>query len=75
MLGQIGERHVEDTDVIGGGVRAGTALAEKPGECLARGDLGPIEKAGEGMKAIGVLPGGSGELLVGMGDHDRRIEI
>ena len=63
-------------DVIGGGVTAGVARPQQPGQGLPGGDVGAIQKHQQRVKAEGVLPGrGRVLLVVGMIDGDGGIDI
>jgi hypothetical protein len=63
-------------DVIGGGVTAGVARPQQPGQGLPGGDVGTIQKHQQRVKAKGVLPGrGRVLLVVGMVGGDGGIDI
>lgn len=49
----LGEGLVEDGDVVGGGVRAGPAFAEQPGEGFA----GVVQETQQRMETERLLPG------------------
>ena len=70
------ERLAQHGDVIGGGVTAGVARPQQPGQGLPAGDVGAIQKHQQRVKAEGVLPGrGRVLLIVGMVDGDGGIDI
>ena len=73
--GQALDREVEDALVVDRGVRACRARSQDARERLARGDVVSIEEAEQRVEPEGVLEGASRGLLVGVGDHDRRVEI
>jgi hypothetical protein len=70
-VGDLGEGLVEDGDVVGGGVRAGPALAQHTGEGLA----GVVQETQQRVEPEGLLPGAGRGLLLGVADHDGRVDV
>ena len=71
LVGDLGERLVEDGDVVGGGVRAGVAAAHPGGEELA----GVVAERQHRVVAEGLLERGCGLLFLAVSDHDRRVQV
>jgi len=75
VLGQRVDRPGEHDLVVCRRVGAGVARSKDGGECLAGGDLGPVEKAGERVEAVGSLPSRGRQLLVGVRPDDRGVHV
>lgn len=70
-IGDLGERGVEDADVVGGGVRAGVAWPEQPGQELP----GVVQERQDRMVAEGGLERRRGLLLRRMAHHDAGVHV
>ncbi len=68
--GDLGDRGVQDRDVVGAGIGSGVALAEHHHEELT----GVVAGGQERVVAVGPLPGATGPGLVAVGDHDRGVQ-
>ncbi len=75
-IGRPLERLLQDGDVVSGGVGAGVAGPEQPGQRLAAADLRSIEERQQGVMAESLLPGRCRVLLgIGMIDDQRGVDI
>ncbi len=72
---QRGDRHVQHLDVIGGGVAAGVARAQQPGQRLATGDVRAVQVAQQRVEAEALLPGRRGVLLLRVRGQQARVEV
>jgi hypothetical protein len=70
-VGDLGQRPVEDLDVIGGGVRSGPAGAQQAGQGLA----GRVVETQQRVESVGPLPCLRGQFLVAVANHDRGVHI
>ena len=70
-LGQLLQGELGDLEVIGGGVGTGVAGAKDAGRRLA--GLGQV--TGQGEEAEAALVGAGGALLLGVGTHERGVNI
>ena len=62
--------------MIGGGVTAGVACSQQPGQRFTAGDLGAVQKRQQRVVAVGLLPGcGRVLLVVGMVDGDGGVNV
>ena len=62
--------------MVGGGIAAGVARSQQPGQRFPIGDLGTVQKRQQRVMAPGLLPGrGRAFLVVGMVDRDGGIDI
>ena len=70
------QRPPQHGDVVGGGVGAGVARSQQPGQRFPAGDLGAVQKHQQRVMAPGLLPG-RGRFLLAMGviDGDGGIDI
>jgi hypothetical protein len=68
---QLGQGVVEHLHVVGGGVGAGVAGPQHPGQRL----VGLVAPHAEGVEAKPPLVGGGGVLLVGVGVHQGGVEV
>ena len=75
VFGQRRQRHVQHGDVVGGGVGAGVAGAQQPGQRLPAGDVGTVQETQQRVEPEGLLPGRRGVLLLAVRDRDRRVEV
>ncbi len=74
--GQRRQRLVQDDDVVTGGVGAGAAGAQQPGQGFPTGDFRAVQKRQQRMVPEGLLPGrGRFLLVVGVVDHQRGVDV
>ena len=74
--GQRRQRLRQDDDVVTGGVGAGVAGAQQPGQGLPAGDLRAVQKRQQRMKTERLLPGRcSAGLVVGVVDHQGGVDV
>jgi hypothetical protein len=72
--GELGERQVEDLDVVGGGVGTGVARPQAAGQGLA-GAVAAVQVAHQRVEAEAVLVGPGRALLVGVGVQQRAVYV
>jgi hypothetical protein len=66
----------QDDDVVTGGIGAGVAGAQHPGQGFPAGDLRAVQKRQQRMKTEGLLPGrGSPGFVVGVVDHQGGVDV
>ena len=74
-LGQLGQRRVEDRDVVGGGVRRGRPGAQHPGQGLPGAVLAVVDERAHRVEPEAALEGRRGQLLLRVRGHQRGVQV
>lgn len=72
---QLGQCHTGDLDVVGGAVAARPARPQQPRDRLSGAAASVVDEGHEPVVAVCLLPGPSGVLLVGVGQHQHAVDV
>ncbi len=75
VLGQLRQREVQYGQVIGGGVAAGVAWAQDPGQGFTAGDIGAVQEHQQRVEPEAVLVGRGLALLLTVRGQQTRIHV